>query len=291
MTAKLSFNKIKSVASMEYIKWLFNARMLLLIILYAFIYDYVVEELLKGAERMDGYIMLVEPFVAVTNSELLVMVIPVAFLVLMSDFPKTDGNTLFYIQRVGKINWLWGQLLFGVMAAVTYLLSIIGVSFVMIANRGFLKNYWSPVVTQYVKTFPNESKAKLPKLINSRLYNNLTPLQAFVLAVTLMLLYLILMEIWLLIGFSKGKRIMGMLVGYTIIAAGSSLVLLGIKWKWLFPTAHAISWLHFDKVLRFRKFGIGYSYLYFIAAILILIIVCLLGVRRYDFSKVTDMED
>lgn len=282
---------IRNVASIEYVKWLINPRIVIMLILYAFIYDYVIDELLKGAERMDSYVMLVEPFIAIANSELLVMVIPSVFLVLMSDFPKTDGNTMFYIQRVGKNNWILGQIVFGIMSAITYLTSVIIVSFVMIAHKGFLKNVWSPVVTQYVKNFPTETKAKIPSLINSKLYNNLTPLQAFLLTISLMLLYLVLMELLMLIGFSTGKRIVGMLIGYTIIAVGSSLVVLGVKSMWCFPTSHAIAWLHFDDVLRIQKFDIGYSYLYFLVIIAVMTILSLVCVKRYDFSKVTDMED
>lgn len=288
---RLSFYKIRNVASVEYVKWLLNPRLIIFIVLYVFIYDYVIEELLDAAHRMDECIMLLEPFIAMANSGLLIMVIPAVFMVLISDFPKTDGNTMFYIQRVGKANWMLGQMLFGIMSALTYLSAIIFVSFLMVAKDAFAMNTWSPVVTTYVKTFPNESMARVPLLINERLYNNMTPVRAFVITVSLLFLYLIIMELLLLVGFSAGRRIAGMIVSYTVIAVGSSLCGISTKAQWAFPSAHSIAWLHYDKVLKVQKVDIRYSYLYFLVLIAVLFIISLVAVRRYDFAKITDMED
>lgn len=43
--------------------------------------------------------MVLESFIAMTNSKFLVMIIPAVFMLLISDFPKTDGNTMFYILK------------------------------------------------------------------------------------------------------------------------------------------------------------------------------------------------
>ena len=290
-SSKISLSKIRNVASVEYTKWIYNPRLLILLILFVFIYDYIIEELIESANKMGSMIMVIEPFIAMANSELLIMVIPAVFIVLISDFPKTDGNSLFYISRVGKTNWMLGQMLFGVMSAITYLFSIVFMSCVMVSKHAYAKNMWSPVITSYTKMFPNEIRSRIPMLINGRLYNNLTPLQAFLITITLLLLYLVTMELFLLVGFSLGKRMIGMLAGFMIIAVGSSLCGIGSKAQWAFPSAHSIAWLHYDYVLRMQKVNIKYSYLYFILIIIVLFVVSALSVRRYDFAKITDMED
>ena len=113
----------------------------------------------------------------------------------------------------------------------------------------------------------------------------------FLITITLLLLYLVTMELFLLVGFSLGKRMIGMLAGFMIIAVGSSLCGIGSKAQWAFPSAHSIAWLHYDYVLRIQKVNIKYSYLYFILIIIALFVVSTLSVRRYDFAKITDMED
>ena len=256
-----------------------------------FLYDYIIQEMLKAAHKMGEMLMVFEPFIAMTNSSLLIMVIPAVFIVLVSDFPKTDGNTMFYISRVGKNNWMFGQLLFGIMAAGSYLMSILVISVTLVVRHSFGKNMWSNVITSYTKAFPNEKMARIPMLVNGKLYNNMTPVQTVILTITLLMLYLMVMELMLLVSFSVGKRMMGILISYTIIGVGSALCGLKSKIQWVFPSAHSIAWLHFDDVLRIQKFKISYSYIYFIVLLIVLFAVSLVTVKRYDFAKITDMED
>lgn len=288
---KVSLRKIGNVAGIEYAKWIFNPRMIIFVVLCIFLYDYVMEAMLNGVVKAGGYIMVLEPFIAMANSELLIMVLPAVFLVLMSDFPKTDGNTMFYIQRTGKFNWIFGQIVFGIMAAATYLSGIFLVSVVTVVHKAYAKNMWSPLVTSYAKMFPNERESRIPMLINGRMFNNMTPVQAFILTFTLLLVYLIVMEMLLLVGFAAGKRMIGMIVCYTVIGVGSSLCGMGNDIQWAFPAAHSLAWLHFDYVLKVQSVDIRYSYLYFIILFIVLSVVSVVSIRRYDFSKITDMED
>ena len=200
----LSFHMIRNVAQTEYIKWICNPRILIFMILYVFLYDYIIQEMLKAAHKMGEMLMVFEPFIAMTNSSLLIMVIPAVFIVLVSDFPKTDGNTMFYISRVGKNNWMFGQLLFGIMAAGSYLMSILVISVTLVVRHSFGKNMWSNVITSYTKAFPNEKMARIPMLVNGKLYNNMTPVQTVILTITLLMLYLMVMELMLLVSFSVG---------------------------------------------------------------------------------------
>ena len=99
--SKISIDKVFQVAKNEYVKWIYNPRMIIFVVLYMFLYDYIIEEMLNAAGKMNSMLMIYEPFIAMTNSELLIMVIPAVFIVLISDFPRTDGNTMFYIMRTG----------------------------------------------------------------------------------------------------------------------------------------------------------------------------------------------
>lgn len=289
--SQLSFNKIRNVVSVEFVKWILNPRLLIFIILIMFVYDYVIEELLTASHRMNEFLMILEPFIGIANSEMLIMVIPSVFIVLISDFPKTDGNTMFYIQRVGKLNWMFGQLFFGIIAAFSYISAILLFSMTSVAKNSFSANSWSNVVTQYVQRFPNESRTLVPLLISDRLYNNLTPIKTFFLTATLILLYLILLELLVLISFSIEKRTIGILSSYMVIAIGSSLCGLGTKSQWFFPSAHSLIWLHFDRILKFQNYNIKYSYIYYISIIILLFIISIFAIKHYDFSKITDMED
>ncbi|MDE6232100.1 MAG: hypothetical protein K2M60_01955, partial [Lachnospiraceae bacterium] len=75
------------------------------------------------------------------------------------------------------------------------------------------------------------------------------------------------------------------------IGVGSSLCGMGNSIQWAFPAAHSLAWLHFDYVLKIQSVNIGYSYLYFIILFIVLSVISVTAIRRYDFSKITDMED
>lgn len=290
-SGKISIKQISSVASVEYVKWLNNPRMVMLILLFLFAYDYVIELMINAADKMDTYFMCLEPFIAMANSELLVMIIPAVFMLLISDFPKTDGNTMFYIQRVGKSNWMLGQVVFAMYAGFSYLVTIIAGTLLLSAPSAYAKNSWSTVVTSYGVLYANEKESRIASLIGGQLYNNLTPLKAFVLTLSLMFLYLVTLALMLMVSFSAGKRVVGILISYVVIGVGSSLCGMNDVRQWFFPSAHSISWLHFDEVLNIRRFGIGYSYLYFVGFIVVLFVISIIAIRRYDFAKITDMED
>ena len=291
-TGRVSLRKILNVARTEYVKWLFNPRMIVFVVMYLFLYDYVIAEILNGLEKMGGgSVNLFEPFIAMANNSLINLIIPSVFLVLISDFPKTDGNTMFYMQRTGKLNWLLGQVVFAGVAAVTYLFGISYLSFVIIAPKAYPANAWSNLTTDYAKLFPEEELSRLANLINARLYNNVTPAMAFVHTFLLLFLFLLLIATALMAGFAIGKRTLFMGGLCLAIAVGSGLCGTKGRTKWFFPSANSLVEMRFDEIFKQQEMHIGSSYLYFLAVSVLLLLVGCIVIRRYDFSKVTDMED
>ena len=168
------------VAKNEYIKWIRNPKMIILLVMLIFAYDYVIKELIAAADKMGEKLQLFEGFIGISNSQLLLMIIPIVFVGLMGDFPRVDGNALFYIHRAGKMNWLVGQILFAMMAAGTYLLSILGFSMICFIGRGYSENVWSEVTTKYYIFAPNDYMSTVATLTTGRLYNNLSPNHALI---------------------------------------------------------------------------------------------------------------
>lgn len=54
----------------------------------------------------------------------MILLVPAVFLAIMSDYPRIDGNTLFVVQRAGKGNWFFGQILYVQMSILSYLLIV-----------------------------------------------------------------------------------------------------------------------------------------------------------------------
>lgn len=288
---KISLKKIRSVAYAEYVKWICNPRIIIFFAFFIFVYDYIILEMKDASNEMGAKCMIFEPFLAIGNSTFLMLLIPVVFITLLGDFPKTDGNTMFYICRTGKKNWIFGQLLFAFMAELTYLLSMLIFSTVCALPFSMWSDKWSDITTKYTYVFPDRMGALMANLLTNRLYNNITPLGAMIYTFSLMLLYLFLISVILMTGFAFGKRIFGIVINCIIMCIGTVAAMSESALKWYFPTANTLSWLHFDKFLNKQIFDIRYSYLYFIVAVIVLVVTDMIAIRRYDFAKITDMED
>ena len=59
-----------------------------------------------------------------------------------------------------------------------------------------------------------------------------------------------------------------------------------INWMWLFPMAHSIPWVHFEKYLSEPVFPIAGSYLYLGGICAALAVICLMAAGKYQAGKV-----
>lgn len=287
----LSFGKCINIAQSEYVKWICNPKMTLILIMAVFIYDMVISKMLDAASEIGTSITVLEPFIAISNSSVLLLVIPSLFIALMGDFPKVDGNSMFYIQRVGKQNWVLGQVLFAIMSAFTYLGIMFVVTLSCIFTRCTFKNEWSDVTTKYLKHFPNRSEDMVTNFITSRLYNNMKPLEAFWISFSLMFLLLVLISMFLLTGHICGKHSIGIGITVAIVCIGSACAQFESGFKWVFPSAHVLPWLHYHEIYKKQIFMIQYSYAYLMIGAVIIYVIDTILIENYDFSRVADMED
>ena len=141
---KFSISKIWHIAKMEYIKLIMDPRMILIVAALVFAYQFITVPLLQNAAMMGKPINVYEPFVALLNSNFMILLVPAVFLAIMSDYPRIDGNTLFVVQRAGKGNWFFGQILYAQMSILSYLLVVFVGMMVPVLWGGSFSAKWSP---------------------------------------------------------------------------------------------------------------------------------------------------
>lgn len=284
-------NNVLRVAKTEYVKWIRNPKMIILLVMLIFAYDYVILELIEAADKMGEKLQVLEGFIGISNSQLLLMILPIVFVGLMGDFPRVDGNAMFYIHRVGKGNWLFGQVLFAAMAAGTYLLALFGFSCLMLFGRCYAGNLWSEITTKYYLFAPNDYMSTVANLTTGRLYNNLPPWNAALHICGLMFLFLLFISMLLLVGFVCKLRIGGIIVSVGILCLGNVLAYMENGIRWIFPTAHAIMEIHFDEIYRKPIMDMRFSYIYFLILILVCVMISYIAIDHYDFSRIQEMEE
>ena len=288
--SKLSIRKVMVTAKTEYIKWICNERMILLIVMYFYIQDTVVHPLLEHSQIMNSPINILEPFIAALNSEAMIIIIPALFLALFSDFPRMDGNTLFFLQRIGKLNWIIGEVVFAVYAIISYITIIFLFTVIPVFTKGFWLNGWSLVVTQFAKQYPEQSQSFACLLIKSNIYNQVSPFYAAIVSTSLMMLYLLIISLIMLLFNSFKKKIFGILMVSGVIAIGSTLFIQDIKIMWAFPVAHTAIKSHFTKFFSYGAVPMWASFVYLFVIIAILTVCCNVCVKRINFESIQEID-
>lgn len=278
-----NLRKIWGTARTEYVGWITNPRVIILGVLLIFIKNLAIDPLTARAEKFGDKMIIFEPYIAVGNSGMLMMFIPLVFLVLLSDYPKLGGNSLFYISRTGKKNWLCGQILFLIMAIATFLGVIAATS--ILFSGGRFGTEWSEAVRKYVARFPKEAGNFDSQLLPSNLYNQIPMMKtlwqtSLFLAAYLLVLALVIYLLKILFGNSSGLA--GALL---VMALGVTTMSLDSPIKWAFPTTNTVIWLHYTEILSKPVYPMWASYLYFGVLLAALAAGNFIALRKIKFTE------
>lgn len=276
---------IVRVALAEYKRWLWNPRILLLLMLIVYARESVGKILCEHAVAMGVPLNWLEPYIALNNSVIAILIMPVFFLVLMSDFPVMEGSCLWSIYRMGKVKWIVTQMLFAFFAIVTILFGMFVSSIVSCWGSLTVDGEWSNVVTRYYLAFPEDANSPVAQLIQGDIYNQLEVGEAVALSVTLTVLTLLLYSAILLCGKMYGKKYLPLGICICLMGIGAAFSLMRTKLAFLFPPAHALLTGHLHEYLRKAVFPYWMSYLYLMIALVVVIILAIIGVKRRDVCK------
>lgn len=260
-------------------KWIINPRIIIMLAVCVFVYVFATEPLIANAGLMGEGINAIEPFTAALNSGTLLLIIPLGFLALISDFPTIDSAFMFSIFRIGRLKWMASELLRLFLMSVFYI-AVIFISSVLTAlPHSFWGTDWSDTVLKFAIEFPEYSQNFGAILLPKNLYNQLEIIPATLLSVAFVLLYLIFLGL-ILTAFSVcGKKSAGIISCGAVAAAGAALCSLKSDLMWIFPMSNSIVWLHFTEFRREPISPLYYSIIYFAAGIGLLMIFSLIKVK------------
>lgn len=257
----VSWKQIRSVYKKEYMQWIKNPKMIVVAVLLVMIREIVVLPMAAMADWMNQPLNVLEPVIAVANSGMILLLLPLVYLVIIADFPTVDGNTYYYLPRVGRMNWLLGQLMFQAATLLTYILFIILSTGVQVCADSFLINGWSLVTTNRTGMF---SGTVMETLLPLNLYYQMSPYRAFAMSYVMMFLFLALCSGIMLLASMYGKKTVAFWAIMLSVAVGIVFCAIRSKWMWLFPVSHSIVWLHYQDYYRSYVFSPWLSILLFI---------------------------
>lgn len=273
----------------EFVKWVCDARMVIVAVLLIFINNFAVSPLTNNAELMGEPLNILEPFIAVANSEILILIIPIVFLTLIADYPKVDTNTVFYIVRIGRANWFVGQVLKLVFMIVSCLAVIfLGTVLPMLSN-GFWYNGWSNVATGFVKMFPDRRGDLGVELLPENLYNQLSVFEAAVKSYLLVAAYLMIIGLILLVFSLFKRKTMGFIICGGMISLGMAFSAIRTNLMWTMPMANSITWLHYTKYFKKPIMPMSFSVIYLLVLIAVLLVFGGIAIGKFNYDNVTEV--
>lgn len=279
--------QILGVARTEFIGWITNPRIIIVGVLLIFIKTLAIEPLAARADKFGESLIFFEPFVAVGNSSVLAMFIPLVFLVLISDYPKLHGNALFFISRTGKRRWLMGQIVF-LITAVAVILAVILLMSILFSGGQFGDN-WSDAVRKYNARFPNEAFNFDSQLLPSNLYNQIPMLTAVVQTFVLMGMYLLSLSLVMYLFKILFNNSSGLAAAVVLIAAGAVTSSLNTALMWAFPMANTIVWMHYTEILSEPIYPVWSSFVYFGGLLTVLISLNFLALKKLKFTEAAEL--
>jgi hypothetical protein len=280
---KIKLHNIFFVAKSEYLEWLFNPKFCVIVMVLIPLRELVALPILYAAQRMGQPLNFLETSIAATHSEIGTALLVFCYLLLMSSFPSVKGNTYFYLSRMGRRNWVLGELLFQFFSAVTYCLVVIVFMMLHSISLAYPDNGWSLVVTEYDTIYSDEGPY-MANLVPASLYYQMTPFKAFWGSYGLTVLFLMLTSVVFTLGCLCGKRLFVFVLEIGIIVLSYVVITPTSKVMWFLPAANGSLSLHYNTYFRKYVFPPGLSVLYFV------VLIVLFGVLTYRRAKRVSLE-
>lgn len=237
------------VTKSECIRFVKNPRLILLVILFLVMYRLILLPFSEAMNVMEQPVNLLEAPIAVANNWILVLLIALVYLILISSFPTVDGNSNYYLTRMGRRNWMMGELLFLVIATIGYVILVLGSAIAFFASNAFFANGWSTVVSEYDQLYGDMGN-KMSSILPENLYYQMAPFEAFMHSVFLVFLLLLFCGLLFFLGCISSKRLLYFVIQVAHIAIGGALSAVYFPVMWLFPFTHALLVRHYRMYMR-----------------------------------------
>jgi len=283
------------VASYNFRRWNKNPRVIITFLL-AFVLCFLLsDKAVKFAEEYKTTMQTVEAFVWTFGDSNSILLTSMLLVLLFADMPFLGTAVPYYLSRMNRSTWLLGQILYISLATTVYMVFILLSTVLICMKQSFSGNMWSE--TAAILGYSGAGKAvALPALVKTLELS--TPYTCMGTIFLLMLLYTLLMVmIMLAVNIKRGQfwgvasvfifSLFGFLVNpqtfniFLRLDAGQ-LYVANLWAAWVSPLQHATYHMHnfgYDLLPR-----IWMTYAIFGGLILLMFLLALLAIRKYNFN-------
>lgn len=279
-------NKFKQafiIGTQTYREWIFNSRNIIIFIFMIFLSNYTVTPLINMSKQLEVPINIFEPFLANINSQYVILMILASFLVLISDFPRMEGNNGYFLIRTSRYVWLAGKLTFAFCAVITYVSALFIVLSIRTADISFYSDGWSYLMRDYDKYIELGMSNAVACIVEDRLFNNYSAIESFWYTLILLVAMLTVLCLIMMISNLLNKKIIGIVTNLTLIVLGFVLAFSGSRIACLLPVGNIM--LSVQNTATHHIIPVWYSFVYFGVLLVVLTAVCIVLVKRVTVQK------
>lgn len=276
--------QIFQVAKWSFFDWLMDIRQIFVLTVLICISNYTVIPLVHMSEDKGVPINILEPFLANINSIYIILIILFCWLVLISDYPKMEGNNGYILIRINRIIWLLGKVFAFMLGALVYITELVIVFTIRILGSGFLANGWSYLMRDYMEKYLLEGNSyKIVCVVGESIFNHYMPYTAFIKTLVLLFGFLCMLGL-VMTAASLGKsKLAGLLCNLVLIVGGFLLVQTGNPSCCWLPVANVmLSQQATQLICLIPK---NFSYIYFGMVCAMLFACCLILVHWGQVQK------
>lgn len=289
--------RLKQVWSVSYYnfrQWHKNPRIYITFAL-AFILCFLLsDKAMEFANEQGTTMQLVEAFVWTFGDGTNIMLSSLLLVLLFSDMPFISAGTPYYLMRINRATWLWGQVIYITLASILYIMFILVATSAVCANNSYTGNMWSETAALLGYSGIGQSIA-LPTSIKTMEMSY--PYECMIIIFILMILYtLLLVSVMLLINIYKGHfwgvigvfifSIYGLILNPQILKQlfhipDQLMYKANVAVGWLSPLNHATYSMHnfgYDRLPR-----LWHTYCIFLVLILLCFLFTLQSMKKYNF--------
>jgi len=263
--------KALSVTRNEFVSLIHKPKLLLIIVSIVFMIDSVAKPMKDLSIDLGYQLNIAEPFIFITSKGINIVIIPLIFIAILSDFPSAENSGYFSLIRNGRISWLVGETLFAVLSSVIYILIIFLSVAIYCADNSFIGNNWSDYILRTYIDYPDVFLYGT-MFLDTSVYTQGTPVAILFQTLLLMMMYIFILVMFMLMFRIIGKKSFGIITAIGITFVGLPSYATSSPTRWIFPITHtAYNW-HFNEFFAEPYCNMSTSYIYFITLMTVLVL-------------------
>ncbi|MDO4273552.1 MAG: hypothetical protein Q4D16_07780 [Eubacteriales bacterium] len=287
--------QVYAVCNYNFCQWHKNPRIFITFSL-AFILCYLLSEKAVGfAEEYGTTMQLVEAFVWTFGDATNIMLSSLLLILLFADMPFVGVGTPFYLMRINRAIWAWGQIIYIMLATVLYITFILVVTSLICADNSFVGNMWSETAAMLGYSGLGEMVALASSVKTMEMSY---PYECMAFIFLLMILYTLLMVLIMLVVNLRKGQFWGTVSVFAFSLYGLLLnpqmfkQIFGLSDQLMYKANLAVGWLSPLNHATYYMHNFGYDLLprlwqtcvIFIGLITMCFFLILNSMRKYNFN-------